>query len=548
MIHRLTLSDVLAEHARSRPRVTAVVDGEVRLTYPELDERVTRLADALAARGVTAGERVMWLGRNGHAVLELLLASSRLGAIFCPANWRQSTDELSFVVDDLTPKVVVWEQSEAAAPLSDDGWILAGEGYEAFLSSGSPAARREGTADALPGDPTGARPGPLTDGAAHPAEPDGPLTGEAAHPAEPGGPLTGEAAHPAEPGDDTLPVLALYTAAFDGRPNAALLSSAALVAHSTALLVVRQMEDGFTFLNNGPLFHVGTMMFCLATLQIGGTNVFTPAFDAEEVCRLIDAEKVTQAFLFGQMIDAVTEANRDGKYDLTSLRFVSHSAEWDAMTTVDDSPWCRSKMGGYGQTEVGGMLTFLGLAPGAAGFAGRPSPLVQVRLLSSDGSEVPSGEVGEICARGKSLFSGYFNRPELNAEKTRGGWHHTGDLGRREPDGTITFIGPRLRMIKSGNENIYPAEVERALKTHPAIADAAVIGVPDDRWHQAVKAVVVLKGEATAEDVVEHVRTRLASYKKPRHVDFVEAIPKKGFTPDYDALDAAHGGGGYPGS
>ncbi|MEV4186516.1 AMP-binding protein [Streptosporangium canum] len=493
MIHRLTLSDVLAEHARSRPRVTAVVDGEVRLTYPELDERVTRLADALAARGVTAGDRVLWLGRNGHPVLELLLASSRLGAVFCPANWRQSADELSFVVDDLTPKVVVWEQSEAAAPLSDDGWILAGDGYEAFLSSGSPAARREGAAD-------------------------------------------------------TLPVLALYTAAFDGRPNAALLSSAALVAHSTALLVVRQMEDGFTFLNNGPLFHVGTMMFCLATLQIGGTNVFTPAFDAEEVCRLIDAEKVTQAFLFGQMIDAVTDANKDGKYDLTSLRFVSHSAEWDAMTTVDDSPWCRSKMGGYGQTEVGGMLTFLGLAPGAAGFAGRPSPLVQVRLLSSDGSEVPPGEVGEICARGKSLFSGYFNRPELNAEKTRGGWHHTGDLGRREPDGTITFIGPRLRMIKSGNENIYPAEVERALKTHPAIADAAVIGVPDDRWHQAVKAVVVLKGEATAEDVVEHVRTRLASYKKPRHVDFVEAIPKKGFTPDYDALDAAHGGGGYPGS
>ncbi|MFD8558129.1 AMP-binding protein [Streptosporangium canum] len=554
MIHRLTLSDVLAEHARSRPRVTAVVDGEVRLTYPELDERVTRLADALAARGVTAGDRVLWLGRNGHPVLELLLASSRLGAIFCPANWRQSADELSFVVDDLTPKVVVWEQSEAAAPLSDDGWILAGDGYEAFLSSGSPAARREGAADALPGDPTGARPeapgGPLTDGAAHPV-----LDG-AAHPAEPGGPLLGGAvrqvldgaARPAEPGDDTLPVLALYTAAFDGRPNAALLSSAALVAHSTALLVVRQMEDGFTFLNNGPLFHVGTMMFCLATLQIGGTNVFTPAFDAEEVCRLIDAEKVTQAFLFGQMIDAVTDANKDGKYDLTSLRFVSHSAEWDAMTTVDDSPWCRSKMGGYGQTEVGGMLTFLGLAPGAAGFAGRPSPLVQVRLLSSDGSEVPPGEVGEICARGKSLFSGYFNRPELNAEKTRGGWHHTGDLGRREPDGTITFIGPRLRMIKSGNENIYPAEVERALKTHPAIADAAVIGVPDDRWHQAVKAVVVLKGEATAEDVVEHVRTRLASYKKPRHVDFVEAIPKKGFTPDYDALDAAHGGGGYPGS
>jgi long-chain acyl-CoA synthetase len=220
------------------------------------------------------------------------------------------------------------------------------------------------------------------------------------------------------------------------------------------------------------------------------------------------------------------------------------------MITVDDSPWCRSKMGGYGQTEVGGMLTFLGLAEGGAGFAGRPSPLVQVRILAPDGSEVPVGETGEICARGKTLFSGYFARPDLNAEKTAYGWHHTGDLGRREPDGTITFIGPKLRMIKSGAENVYPAEVERALKSHPAVADAAVIGVPDPGWHQAVKAVVALEPEAkaTEEELVEHVRGLLAAYKKPRHVTFVDSIPKRGFTPDYDALDAAHGGGNYPGT
>ncbi|NRQ38352.1 AMP-binding protein [Nonomuraea sp. NN258] len=494
MIHSLSLSDVLADHARSRPLVTAVVDGEVRLTYPELDARVSRLAGALAARGVTAGERVLWLGRNSHAVLECLLACSRLGAIFCPANWRQSADELRFVLDDLGPRVVVWEPSETTTALRGDGWVQAGEEYEALVAGG-----RDG---GFPGVP------------------------------------------------DTEPVLALYTAAFAGRPSAALLSSAALVAHSTSLLVVRQMEPGFTFLNNGPLFHVGTMMFCLATLQIGGTNVFTPAFEAEEVCRLIDAERVTQAFLFGQMIDAVAAANAGGKYDLSSLRFVSHSAEWDAMITVDDSPWCRSKMGGYGQTEVGGMLTFLGLAPGGTGFAGRPSPLVQVRILGPDGAEMPPGETGEICARGKTLFSGYFARPDLNAEKFVYDWHHTGDLGRREPDGTITFIGPKLRMIKSGNENVYPAEVERVLKTHPAVADAAVIGVPDETWHQAVKAVVVLRpGTAvTADEVIAHVRAELASYKKPRHVAFADAIPKRGFTPDYDALDAAHGGGDYPGA
>ncbi|MFI7706308.1 AMP-binding protein [Nonomuraea sp. NPDC049480] len=500
MIHSLSLSDVLADHARSRPQVTAVVDGDVRLTYPELDARVTRLADALSSRGVSTGDRVVWLGQNAYAVLELLLACSRLGAIFCPANWRQSEDELRFVLNDLSPAAVVWEPSDTVTSLQAQSgatrtavWVQAGEDYEQLVASGS---IREFPQVA-----------------------------------------------------DAEPVLALYTAAFDGRPNAALLSSAALIAHSTSLLVVRQMEPGFTFLNNGPLFHVGTMMFCLATLQIGGANVFTPAFDAEEVCRLIDAERVTQAFLFGQMIDAVVKANAGGKYDLSSLRFVAHSAEWDEMITVDDSPWCRSKMGGYGQTEVGGMLTFLGLAEGGAGFAGRPSPLVQVRILGPDDAELPPGEVGEICARGKSLFSGYFARPDLNEAKFRNGWHHTGDLGRREPDGTITFIGPKLRMIKSGAENIYPAEVERVLKSHPAVADAAVIGVPDPAWHQAVKAVVALKPDAAAtqDDLIEHVKTQLASYKKPREVAFVDTIPKRGFTPDYDALDTAHGGGNYPG-
>ncbi|TDE32271.1 AMP-dependent synthetase, partial [Nonomuraea mesophila] len=321
MIHSLSLSDVLADHARSRPGVTAVVDGATRLTYPELDARVTRLAGALAGLGVGGGDRVLWLGRNSCAVLELLLACSRLGAVCCPANWRQSEDELRFVLADLTPSVVVWEPPDPTSATDAPGttgapdvlrgsgqgvWVRAGDEYERLIAGASP---REFPQVA-----------------------------------------------------DSEPVLALYTAAFGGRPCAALLGSAALVAHATSLLVVRQMEPGFTFLNSGPLYHVGTMMFCLATFQIGGTNVFTPAFDPEEVCRLVDAERVTQAFLFGPMIDAVTKANADGAYDLSSLRFVAHSAEWDDMITVDGSPWCRSKMGGYGQTEVGGMLTFLGLA------------------------------------------------------------------------------------------------------------------------------------------------------------------------------------------
>ena len=509
VVHRLTLGDVLSEHRRGRPLGTAVVDGPVRLTYPELDDRVDRLAGALAADGVRSGERVLWLGQNSFRVLELLLACGRLGAVLCPANWRQSADELAFVLDDLAPAVVVWEESEAVekargshgsggrAPRAAR-WVRSGEEYEAYLGEGRPlsASAQESGVDA------------------------------------------------------DAPVLALYTAAFDGRPCAALLSHSALIAHSMTLLHIRQMEDGFTFLACGPLFHVGTMMFTLATFQIGGKLVFTPAFDPVEVCRLVETERCTQAFLFGPMIDALVEANRDRAYDLSSLRFVAHSPAWDEMITVDDSPWCASGMGGYGQTEVGGMLTFLGLGMDGAGSAGRCSPLAHIRLLDADGREVPAGEVGEICARGPGVFSGYWNRPELNAARTAGGWHHTGDLGRREPDGTLTFIGPRLRMIKSANENIYPAEVERALRSHPAVADAAVIGVPDEHFGQSPKAIVVLAEgrEATAEQLVAHVRGEIAPYKRPRHVEFADAIPKKGHTPDYDALDERYGGGGYPGA
>lgn len=502
-LHDLTLGDILGEHRRGRPLTVACVDGERRLTYPELDDRVNRLTKALAADGTGNGDRVLWLGRNSFRILELLLACARLGAIFCPANWRQSADELAFILGDLDPRVVVFEDSEA----TDKAWEQSGStarwisvtDYEEYLTT---------TPSMLANDSD--------------------LADE----------VTSQA-----------PVLALYTAAFDGRPAAALLSHSALIAHNMSLLHMRQMEDGFTFLDCGPLFHVGTMMFCLATFQIGGTNVFVPAFDAKEVCRLIEAEKCTQAFLFGPMIDGLAEANSDGTYDLSSLHFVSHSPEWDAMITVDDSPWCVSKMGGYGQTEVGGMLTFLGLGLGGAGYAGRSSPLVQVRILDPDGAEVPPGEVGEICARGQSVFSGYYNRPALNTAKQAGGWHHTGDLGRREADGTLTFIGPRLRMIKSANENIYPAEVERALKSHDSIADAAVIGIPDETWGQSVKAIVALAegADLTADEVIAHVRTRIASYKKPRQVEFTESIPKNGYIPDYDTLDDHYGGGGYPG-
>jgi acyl-CoA synthetase (AMP-forming)/AMP-acid ligase II len=148
------------------------------------------------------------------------------------------------------------------------------------------------------------------------------------------------------------------------------------------------------------------------------------------------------------------------------------------------------------------------------------------------------------------VMNGYHNRPELNATRLAGGWHHTNDLGRRELDGSISFVGPKGRLIKSAAENIYPAEVEGCIQQHPAVREVGVIGVPDPKWDQSVKAVVVLDEGATAteDDIIEHCRSLIASYKKPRSVVFVESLPRDGWMVDYDKLDAEHGGGGYPGS
>jgi long-chain acyl-CoA synthetase len=342
--------------------------------------------------------------------------------------------------------------------------------------------------------------------------------------------------------------LLVYTAAFDGRPNAAMLSNRALIAQSLLMAPWSGIDDRYVFLNSGPLFHIGTFMPNLSTFVAGGTNVFVRRSDGEEMCDAIARERCTGGFVVGPMVDAIVEANTGGRYDLSSFRGLRGRAEFDAMVQPDRSAWGRSA-GGYGQTEVMGMATFNLLAPDGIGTHGRPSPLVALRVVGPDDEDPAAGEVGEIAVRGLTVMNGYWNRPELNERRSRGGWHHTNDLGRYEPDGSFSFIGPKTRMLKSAAENIYPAEVEGALRTHPAVADAAIIGVPDERWVQSVTAIVVLAegAEATEDELIEHCRTRIASYKKPRAVEFVDVLPRVGFAVDYDALDTRFGGGGYPG-
>ncbi len=509
-LHDLSLGDVLRENARSYPRHTAAVCGSARLTYPELDDRVNRLASVLSSKGVETGDRVLWTGQNCHRLLEALLAAAKLGAVLCPANWRQSVDELRFIVEDTTPRVVIWQAEEVgevsiavraslpSTPANDRiTWIchdsVEPDGYESLLSRASNADR------GLDVDPSAA-------------------------------------------------VLEVFTGAFGGQPNGALLSHTAIISQDLVIGMLQRISSETVFLASGPLFHVATLMTALATFHLAGTLVFTRRTDAEEACRLIDSEGCTSAFLMPTTMHEMIDLNRDGRYDLSSLRTFPGGKAWNDMVTIDDSPWGRNPAG-YGQTEVMGLLTFNAIGWPSDGASGRPSPLAQVRIVDPMGDDVQDGETGEIVCRGPIVMNGYFERPELNTVRQRGGWHHTGDLGRREPDGSISFIAPMLRMIKSGAENIYPAEVEACIARHPGVKEVGIIGVPDRKWTQSVKAIVAPKEGAhlTEQEIIEHCRSSIASYKKPKSVEIVEALPRKGFAIDYEALDEAYGGGGYPG-
>jgi acyl-CoA synthetase (AMP-forming)/AMP-acid ligase II len=504
LLHDITFADVLRSHAATRPQATAAVCAETRLDFSALDARVNRLANALRSRGVNSGDRLLWLGQNCHRLLEGLLAAAKLGAIFCPANWRQSAAEFAFVVEDSDPAVIFWQGEEIGQVLEE---VRAKSPQRLWV-------KHDGTGeDSYEG---------LIEGAAD--------------------------TDPNVEVDERDSVLMMYTAAFTGKPNGALLSHRALVLQGSFMAGIMDIGPDYVYLNCGPLFHVATFMSTLATFVEGGTNVFTPRMDAEELCRLVADEKCTGAFIMPPTIDQIIQLDTERRLDLKSLRTFGGKPKWTEMITVDDSPWGR-RPAGYGQTEVMGLATFNALQP-SIGSHGRPAPFVRIAVVDPEGNQLPPGETGEIAVRGPTVMNGYFARPELNAERQAGGWHHTNDLGRLEEDGSLTFIGPKTRLIKSAAENIYPTEVEAAIRSHPAVADVAVIGVPDPTWSQNVKAIVVLReGEsANEQDLVEHCRKLLASYKKPKSVEFVETLPRQGFSVDYEALDERFGGGGYPGA
>jgi len=478
VVRNFTLGDLVREHARSYPNRAAFVCGDGRWTFAETDERVNRLAAAMRERGVAHGSRVLWLGQNCHRAFEVTFACAKLGAVAIPANWRGSAEEMAYVIEDAAPSVVVWQAAEI------------GPRFETLRGTGGAVwVQHDG---------------------------DGPdaLEGWIA------------AASPDDPGvavDEDEPLLQMYTAAFEGRPRGALLTHRNLVISNLQLALAQRLSWEDTTLVSLPLFHVLQVSHALAAFHVGATNCIVPRVDAEAMTRMIDHEKVRRAVVIGPTIKQMIEAAAKGGHDLSTLRTMTAGPpDWTAITDASLPP-----LGGYGQTELAGQATFDAWGPPREGSHGFAAPTAIVRIAGEDGRELPPGEVGEILVRGPQVMTGYAAPSDVNDARFRGGWQHTGDLGRRERDGSISFVGPKTELIKSGAENVYPAEVEAVLARHPAVRQVCVIGVPDPTWRQAVKAIVVARDGTTVtpDELIAFAKERIAGYKKPRDVEIVDALP-----------------------
>ncbi|MFD3534126.1 long-chain fatty acid--CoA ligase [Streptomyces sp. NPDC058664] len=480
-----------ARRARKTPDRVAVVHEDRALTYRELHQRVLRLAHALRALGVARGDRIAYLGPNHPAFLETLFAAGTLGAVFVPLNTRLAAPELAYNLGDSGSTVLVHgpEQdgtARAAAAAADVRHRIAPAGpdqdgvlgYEELLA--------------------GAGTGPLD-----------------------------EAVAPEDP------CMIMYTSGTTGRPKGAVLSHANITWNSVNVLVDTDLTGDEVTLVVAPLFHTaGLNMTCLPTLLKGGRVILLGTFDAERVLELIEDLRVTYMFGVPTMYDAMAARPRWETTDLSSLRTLNcGGAPVPARTIAAYLDRGLAFSQGYGMTEASPGVLFLDReqTSARAGSAGVPHFFTDTRVVLPDGSDAEPGERGEILVHGPNVMAGYWGRPEdTGAAFADGRWLRTGDVARTDADG-YTYIVDRVKdMFVSGGENVYPAEVEDVLLSHPAVAECAVIGVPDPVWGEVGRAVVVLGPGARADedDILGHLHGRLAKYKVPKSLVVTEALPR----------------------
>jgi acyl-CoA synthetase (AMP-forming)/AMP-acid ligase II len=484
----------------SRPCWLEVDDGR-QLTFAEYKQQVDLLARGLSLAGIQKGDRLGVVGKNSLEYFLVYGAAAVLGAIVLPINWRLSADEICYNLNDCQPKIVFSDAEFQSILEAGRAGLPSIEAYYNLKAD-------MGEADEFKSLLT--VPGQVTP--ANVASTDG--------------------------------FVIIHTAAVAGRPRGALLSHANMLCADMQFNYNFSLSPQDVHLNLLPLFHVGGLFMATSTFHAGALNLNLSKFDAKTAAKLIQEKGVSLCFDFPPILDSILKAAKEENATIRSLKTVV------GLGTPEVIEQFQAQTGGvyycmYGQTETSCLVT-LGRYSERPGSAGKIISLADVRLVDDDDRVVAIGSVGEITVKGPMVFNGYWGLPEDNAYAFRDGWHHTGDLGRFDSDGFLFYAGRKAEkeLIKPGGENVYPAEVEKVILQHPAVAKTVVIGVPDSKWKEGIKAVCQLHaGESlTSVELIRFVGERIASFKKPQYVEFVSELPLKADgTPDRAAVKSLYG-------
>ncbi|MFF9899646.1 acyl-CoA synthetase [Streptomyces longispororuber] len=477
-----TVDGVLRRSARRTPDRTAVRYGDRAWTYAELDDAVSRAARVLRESGLAPGDRVGAYAHNSDAYLIGFLACSRAGLVHVPVNQNLTGDDLAYIVRQ-----------------SGSGLVLADPGLAPRLPDGTRVLPLRDTADSL-----------LTRLATAP-----PYDGE--------GPATHDLAQ------------LLYTSGTTALPRGAMMTHSALVHEYVSAVHALDLKDTDRPLHSLPLYHSAQMhVFLLPYLAVGAENTILDTPDATRILDLVAAGRADSLFAPPTVWIGLSQHPEFATRDLSALRKAYYGASIMPVPVLEK---LRARLPGlafyncFGQSEIGPLATVLGPGEheGRLDSCGRPVLFVEAKVVDDSGKEVPDGTQGEVVYRSPQLCEGYWDKPEETAEAFRGGWFHSGDLAVRDAEGYFTVVDRVKDVINSGGVLVASRQVEDALYTHPGVAEAAVIGLPDPRWIEAVTAVVVRGAAApdvTEADLIAHARTRLASFKAPKRVLFVDELPR----------------------
>jgi len=504
----MILPETLRKALKFFPDKEAIVCGGARWTYKELGERAERLSSFLQKIGVRKDDKVAILHPNCHYFLEVYYGIAGIGAISVPINYRLSAREIAFILQDSESKILI---VDPAFQRQVDAIRKEIPGIERIIWTG----KEEGPGEGLD------------------------LNYESVlSQIEPGGPREVDIT-----GEDVAQIY--YTSGTTGRPKGVMLSHKNVYSHALGTIAELHLTDRDVWVHVAPLFHLADAWATWAITWVGGTHILVREFDPKTVLETIEREKVTITNLIPTMLNLMVNYPGAGKYDHSSLRsLLSGGAPIapEVVRKIVETFKC-DYIQTYGMTETSPYLTLSILKDHLKKLpyedqlrfkakTGREFVNVELKVVNERGQEIRKDEkeVGEILVRGDTVTKGYWNLPAETAKSIKNGWLYTGDMAVMDEEGYVTIVDRKKDMILTGGENVYSTEVENVLYTHSAILECAVVGVPDEKWGEAVKAVVVLKPgqRASEQEIIQFCKDRIAHYKAPKSIDFIDALPRTG--------------------